>query len=55
MNSQMEVYIGAVSMKLEMCTWMRSGSPTWKLSKPHPFGDLWRLHYTDTKSLAVGD
>lgn len=21
-------------------------SPTWKFSEPHPFGFLWRIHYT---------
>jgi len=52
MNSQMKKYIepgpkcrNICPMEFGASRWMHSGSPTWKLSEPCPFGGLWRLCY----------
>ena len=34
--------------------WKGSGSPTWKISEPTPFGFLWRLHYIGMIDKIIG-
>lgn len=57
-NSHMKRYTGEVlnkeasaPMELGSChsgTWKHSDSLNWELSKPNPFGVLWKLHYLST-------